>query len=104
MIYSTGGTDLFFFSFSILCDSKFHFSKESSSGSEQAEKILRKAIHDEIKEVVEEELDAIETETNQLKNDNGESTNTKKSSLTAENKVDEDLVDVDHEEDEFEEG
>ena len=63
---------------------------------------MRKAIHDEIKEVVEEELDAIETKTNQLKNDNGESTNTKKSSLTAENKVDEDLVD--EEEDEFEEG
>ena len=65
---------------------------------------MRKTIHDEIKEVVEEELDAIETKTNQLKNNNGESTNTKKSSLTAENKVDEDLVDVDDEEDEFEEG
>ena len=63
---------------------------------------MRKTIHDEIKEVVEEELDAIETKTNQLKNDNGEATNTKKSSLTAENKVDEDLVD--EEEDEFEEG
>ena len=62
---------------------------------------MRKALHDEIKEVVEEELDAIETKTNQLKNDNGESTNTKKSSLTAENKI-EDLVD--DEEDEFEEG